>query len=170
MAGAGDLAGASQAYRRAMNNLLAAKEQALREKATEDALSLTAAETKPAPPTQQAPPAPPGVSDEDAIRKVIATYVQAIESEDLSLFASVKPNLSTDERRRVEASFQSVESHQVDITISTMEVRGSQASVRIARTDTIAFNGKKQTNQSRQTMLLSKGPNGWVIEQIAQAP
>ena len=70
----------------------------------------------------------------------------------------------------MEASFQSVESHQVDITISTMEVRGSQASVRIARTDTIAFNGKKQTNQSRQTMLLSKGPNGWVIEQIAQAP
>ena len=170
MAGAGDLAGASQAYRRAMNNLLEAKEQALREKAAEDALSVAAAETKPVPPARQAPPAPARVSDEDAIRKVLANYVQAIESKDLSLFASVKPNLSTDERRRVEASFQSLESHQVDITISTMEVRGSQASVRIARTDTISFNGKKQTNQSRQTMLLSKGPNGWVIEQIAQAP
>jgi hypothetical protein len=82
----------------------------------------------------------------------------------------VKPNLSADERRRLEASFQSVKSHQVDITISTMEVQGSQASVRIARKDTIAFNGKTQTNQSRQILILSKGPNGWVIEQIAQAP
>ena len=178
MARAGDLAGASQAYRRAMNNLLEAKEQALREKAAEDVRARAAAETKPVPAAQQAPPASPDppppaparVSDEDAIRKVLANYVQAIESKDLSLFVSVKPNLSADERRRLEASFQSVESHQVDITISTMKVQGSQASVRIARKDTITFNGKTQTNQSRQILILSKGPNGWVIEQIAQAP
>ncbi|MEE9180419.1 MAG: protein kinase, partial [Vicinamibacteria bacterium] len=79
MARAGDLAGASQSYRRAMNNLLEAKEQALREKAAEDVRARAAAETKPVPPAQQAPPAPARVSDEDAIRKVLANYVQAIE-------------------------------------------------------------------------------------------
>jgi serine/threonine-protein kinase len=177
MASAGDLGGASQAYRQAMNNLLEAKEQALRTKAAEDARARAAAEARPAPTAQQTPPAspdpppaPPRVSDEDAIRQVLANYVRAIESEDLSLFVRVKPNLSADERGRLEASFQTVDSHQVDITIATMEIQGSQASVRIARKDTIGFNGKMQTNQSRQIIVFSKGPNGWVIEQIAQAP
>ena len=102
MARAGDLAGASQAYRRAMNNLLEAKEQALREKAAEDARARAAAVTKPVPPAQQAPPAPVRVSDEDAIRKVLANYVQAIESKDLSLFASVRETESI--RRRAKAA------------------------------------------------------------------
>ena len=180
MASAGDLGGASQAYRQAMNKLLEAKEQALRQKAEADARARSAAQTQPAPPAQQAPRAQPtptapprpaaAQNDEDAIRKVLATYVRAIENKDLALFAAVKPNLSVEERKRLQASFRAVESHQIDITISTMEIQGSQASVRIARKDTIGFNGKKQTNQSRQILVLSKGPNVWVIEQIAQAP
>jgi ketosteroid isomerase-like protein len=158
-----------------MNNLLEAKEQALREKAAEDARAQAARETRPAPAAEPPPPpatrpAPTTVTDDEAIRQVIANYAQAIENEDLALFASVKPNLSGEERKRLEASFKAVESHQVDITISGIEIQGSQASARLSRRDTIAFNGQKQTNQSRQIMVLSKGPNGWVIEQIAQAP
>ncbi len=110
------------------------------------------------------------MSDEDAIRKVLANYVQAIESKDLSLFASVKPNLSADERSRLEKSFATIDSHQIDVAISAVEIQGSQASVRISRKDTITFNGQTQTRASRQIIVFVKKPNGWVIEQIAQAP
>ena len=91
---------------------------------------LPAQQAPPASPDPQ-PPAPARVSDEDAIRKVLANYVQAIESKDLSLFASVKPNLSADERSRLEKSFATIDSHQIDVAISAVEIQGSQASVRI---------------------------------------
>ena len=115
-----------------MNNLLEAKEQALRQQAEADARERAAAQTKPAPPAQKAPraqpppqPTAPAQSDEDAIRKVLAMYVRAIETEDLALFTAAKPNLSSEERKRLENSFTTVDSHQIDIAISTMEIQGS---------------------------------------------
>jgi hypothetical protein len=37
---------------------------------------------------------------------VVAAYVRAIETKDLTLFRSIKPNMSAEEQRRIEEGFQ----------------------------------------------------------------
>jgi tRNA A-37 threonylcarbamoyl transferase component Bud32 len=112
------------------------------------------------PPSQ---PAPAGA--EAAIRQVLADYARAIESQDVALFASVKPNLSGDERKRLEAAFKAIKSQQVRIAVESVQVAGTQATVRVARQDTI--NGKPQP-PLQQTFRLALGPAGWKIEAIGQ--
>jgi hypothetical protein len=114
-----------------------------------------------------APPARPVEDDDGAIRKVIATYVRAIETKSLTLFRSVKPNLSSEEERRITAGFRSVASQQVAITILSIDRKGDTAVVRLRRRDTIMAGGRQQTSEAQQTMTLSKHGN-WTIEQIGQ--
>ena len=64
------------------------------------------AAVKPAP----SPVAPPEVNDESAIRRVVAAYARAIETKDLALFRSIKPNLGADEERRIQQGFRAVTS------------------------------------------------------------
>jgi hypothetical protein len=113
------------------------------------------------------PPARPAEDDEAAIRKVIATYARAIETKSISLFRSVKPNLSAEEERRITAGFRSVTSQQVAITILSIDRRGDTAVVRLRRRDTVMAGGRQQTSEGQQTITLSK-PGSWVIEQIGQ--
>jgi hypothetical protein len=113
------------------------------------------------------PPARPAEDDEAAIRKVIATYGRAIETKSISLFRSVKPNLSAEEERRITAGFRSVTSQQVAITILSIDRRGDTAVVRLRRRDTVMAGGRQQTSEGQQTITLSK-PGSWVIEQIGQ--
>src|SRR5204863_10183930 len=56
-------------------------------------------------------------TEEAAIRRGVATYARAIETKDVALFRTVKPNLSSDEQRRIEEGFSAVASQQVNITI-----------------------------------------------------
>ena len=114
------------------------------------------------------PPAPAGEDDDAAIRKVVATYVHAIETKDLGLFRSVKPNMSADEQRRVEEGFRAVTSQRVDVTIVAIEHRGQEASVRLRRHDVIQAAGRQQTADSQQTMTLTKTGAGWVIREIGR--
>jgi serine/threonine protein kinase len=181
-----DYSAASRAYRQAIAGILEAKEQALRDQArgaqqaqqvqearqTERARAAAApppAATTPPATATPAPAAPQVNQDEEAIRRVIAEYARAIESKDIELFATVKPNLSRDERGRLEASFRAVDSTGIDIDITSIEIQGPGATVRLNRRDTISAGGDQQTHQSEQIMVLAKGPNGWVIEQISQA-
>jgi serine/threonine protein kinase len=113
------------------------------------------------------PPAKPVEDDDAAIRRVIATYGRAIETKNLALFRSVKPNLSADEERRITAGFRSVSSQQVAITILSIDRKGDNAVVRLRRRDTIVAGGRQQTSEAQQTMTLSKRGN-WTIDQIGQ--
>ena len=117
---------------------------------------------EPVPPTP-APSAPAPVDEASAIRNVIATYEQAIEGKDLELYRSVKPNLSAEEASQLQTSFAFVESQQVDIEIISMDIRASQAFLRIARQDTIVADGRERISQSEQLITLSKTAGGWVI-------
>ena len=117
---------------------------------------------EPAPPTP-APSAAAPVDEAAAIRNVIATYEQAIEGKDLELYRSVKPNLSAEEASQLRTSFAFVESQQIDIEIIAMDIRASQAFLRIARQDTIVVDGRERISQSEQLMTLSKTAGGWVI-------
>jgi hypothetical protein len=115
------------------------------------------------------PAAPPPAEDDDvAIHRVVATYARAIETKDMALFRSVKPNLSTAEQRRVEDGFRAVASQRVSISILSIDRRGQEASVRLRRRDTIQAGGREQTAESQQTMTLIRTATGWAIRDIGR--
>jgi len=124
--------------------------------------------SEPPPARESAPPARPAESDDAVIRRVVASYARAIETKDLALFRSVKPNMSADEQRRVEMGFRAVDSQQVGITIVSIDVRGQEASVHLKRRDTIQAGGRQQTSESLQTMTLNRAASGWVIREIGR--
>ena len=110
-----------------------------------------------------APPTMP-VSEEPAVRKVIAEYGRALQNKDLALFRSVKPNLSGTEEDKLRASFANIKDWRVNISISSVVIDGGQATVHASRNDTV--NGKAVT--LHQTFTLTKGPAGWTIRSIGQ--
>jgi hypothetical protein len=134
------------------------------------------------PPAVQAPPPRPETSerrepaaspaspesDDAIIRRVVATYARAIETKDLALFRSVKPNLTFDEQRRIEEGFRAVVSQRVSMSVISIEPRGSDTLVRVRRRDTIQAGGRQQTTESLQTMTLTRTVSGWVIKEIGR--
>ena len=113
---------------------------------------------------------PPALAQDDqaAVRRVIATYERAIESQDIDLFRSVVPGLSGEEVERIRASFANLESQQVTITILAVDVQGNRAFVRLARTDTIMIGGNQQTQASEQAITLARSADGWTITELGQ--
>jgi hypothetical protein len=107
-------------------------------------------------------------NDEAVIRRVVQNYGRAIESKDIDLFRRVKPNMSSDEQRRIEEGFRAVSSQQVNITIVAVEIHGQDASVRLRRRDTIQAGGRQQTTESLQTMTLVRSGSSWVIREIGR--
>jgi len=123
----------------------------------------------PSQPSRGAEAAPAVAPDEDAaIRQVVTTYGRAIETKDIALFRSVKPNLSREEERRILEGFRAVESQQVRITIRSIDRRGPQAIVRLQRRDTITAGGREQTTESGQTLTLERSGDRWFIVGIGQ--
>jgi tRNA A-37 threonylcarbamoyl transferase component Bud32 len=108
-------------------------------------------------------PAAPAVRAEAAIKRVMADYVRAVEAKDVGLFKSVWPGISPAQERSLRESFKVVKSQQVNLSVDSIEVRGTTATVRITRQDTV--NGQKgQTRQ--QTFNLSERGGAWTIESI----
>jgi hypothetical protein len=116
---------------------------------------------------RRAPAASPAVEDDDAaIRRVVLNYARAIETKDLVLFRSVKPNLSADEQRRLDAGFRAVTSQRVSIVVESIEKRGQEAVVRLRRHDVIQAGGRQQTADSQQTLTFTHASGAWVIRDI----
>jgi serine/threonine protein kinase len=124
--------------------------------------SIAPATTAPAAPVRPAP-----TQGADApVRQVIADYGKAIETQDLDLFRTVKPNLSADEEKRLREAFKSIKSQQVGIAIQAIDVDGSNATVQVMRQDTV--NGRAMKPVA-QTFRLARGPGGaWTIQSIGQ--
>lgn len=100
------------------------------------------------------------------MRRVVATYGRAIESKDIALFRTVKPNLSRDEERRLQEGFRTVSSQQVRLTIVSVDLHEQAATVVAQRHDVIEAGGRRQSADSRQTFTLARTPGGWVITAI----
>jgi tetratricopeptide (TPR) repeat protein len=111
------------------------------------------------------PPPPAAITHDPAIRRVIAEYARAIEGKNLALFRAVKPNLSSEEEKRLQDAFKAIKSQQVGITIDSIQVEGGVATVRVSREDTI--NGKPM-RAVRQTFRLVQAGPGWTIQTIGQ--
>jgi hypothetical protein len=97
---------------------------------------------------------------------VAATYARAIESKNLELFRSIKPNLSREEERRLQQGFRAVQSQRVTLTVLSIDLRGDQASVRVRRRDVIQAGARQQTVETQQTLTMARTADGWIIAEI----
>jgi len=110
----------------------------------------------------------PAEEDEAAIRRVVAAYARAIETKNLSLFRSVKPNLSREEERRIAEGFRAVSRQQVSLTVLAIDRRGSEATVQLRRRDVVEAGGRQHTTETDQSLTLARTGNGWVIVEIGR--
>ena len=110
-------------------------------------------------------PAKPAVgpTDDEAIRGVLRAYEQAIETKDIALYRSIRPRLTPSEEALVQNSFRQVDSQEVTIRVESLDVDGRVATVRIFRQDTLVTGGRRQTQNSTQTLQFEKTASGWVI-------
>jgi serine/threonine protein kinase len=122
--------------------------------------------TEPRERQQQSPPPPTAEQDEAAIRRVIAAYARAIESKDVALFRSIKPNLSLEEERRLQEGFRAVTSQRVALNVLSINRRGDDAIVVLRRRDTIQAGGREQTAETQQTIRLARANGNWAIVDI----
>jgi serine/threonine protein kinase len=113
-----------------------------------------------------AAPSTPVVDDDAAIRRLTATYARAIETKDLALFRSIKPNLSREEERRLQDGFRAVTSQRVNVTVASIDRRGDEATVLLRRRDVIHVGGREQAAESQQTLRVARSGTGWVILEI----
>jgi tRNA A-37 threonylcarbamoyl transferase component Bud32/tetratricopeptide (TPR) repeat protein len=116
-------------------------------------------------PVTHPPAAVAAASPDPAIRRVLADYSRAIESKDIALFRSTKPNLSESEQKKLEQAFRVVKSQTVGITVDAIEVAGDRAVVRVVRKDVV--NGQAM-QAVPQVFHLARTADGWKIESIGQ--
>jgi serine/threonine protein kinase len=117
--------------------------------------------------TPPAAPAPaqsaPAESDDAAIRRLIQTYKRAIETKDIALFRSVWPNISRAGETRLMNSFKQIDSQQIELRIDNLRIDGRTATAQIARRDTLVTAGRRQVQNSSQTLKFEKTATGWFI-------
>ena len=114
------------------------------------------------------PPSVLAVREEDQIIQVLAQYEQAIETEDIALYRAAKPNLSGEEQRRLEASFDVMDAHAVELQVQSVNIQGETATVETSRQDQIEAGGQTQTNSMQQTFTFARQGGSWVIVQTSQ--
>lgn len=111
------------------------------------------------------PSLPPAVVGPDVgVRRAIADYARALETHDLVLFKSIKPDLSSEDEKKLAEAFKAIQSQQVGITIDSIEVDGAKAVAKVSRKDTI--NGKLQRPVQQTFRLIQKGA-AWTIQSMA---
>ena len=121
--------------------------------------SATAAAAVPSP----APSAPlPSAASADAVvRRVIADFERAIDSQDFALYRSVKPDLSASDEKRLRDLFSSVKSYDVEIKVESVQLEGERATVQVTRQDTV--NGRSQGTR-QQTLRLARVRGTWQLQ------
>jgi hypothetical protein len=116
-----------------------------------------------APPEPTPAPAAPAESDDAAIRRVIRTFEQAIETKDIGLYRSVRPNISKAAETVLMNSFRQAGSQEIDLQVENLRIDGRTALARIVRRDTLITSGRRQVQNSTQTLRFEKTATGWII-------
>jgi len=169
----GDFAGAARGYETATAYLESAQKEFADAQSRQSQQSQQAQQRADATPPPPPPTAPTTTSastaeqNDAAVRAAVANYERAIETEDLSLYRQVKPNLTSDEAKRLQNSFDNVDAHDVELVIQSVIIDEDVATVTTVRSDTITVRGRSQNGNTRPaTFSLQKRGNGWVITKI----
>jgi len=117
------------------------------------------------PPSAVTLPAGALAAEAPGIRKILETYVHAVEAKDVEMFRVVKPNLSEEEEKRVRLAFKSIQTQTVKMNVLSVDVKDGKATVKVARRDTI--NGSI-VSSFPQTFQLAKETAGWTIQDIGR--
>jgi hypothetical protein len=105
------------------------------------------------------------VDPRDEIRAALNTYKKAIEGKDLRLYQQVYPGVSRDNLRKVEQSFQQMQSQSLDFRDVSIEVTGDEAQVRGRRFDVLVPKGGREIrNESAFVIRLKRTGSTWVIQ------
>jgi hypothetical protein len=99
------------------------------------------------------------------VRRVIADFGRALETQDLTLYKSVRPGLSPDEEKRLRESFKAIQSQQVSLVVDSLRMEGDVATVRISRQDTV--NGRVMRPMQLTFRIALRG-GAWTIQSIGQ--
>jgi len=118
---------------------------------------------RPAASPQPAPPPAPAETDDAAIRRVIRTFERAIETKDIALYRSVRPNLSRAAEAVLMNSFKQIDSQEIDLRVESLRIDGRVASAQVVRRDTLVTRGRRQIQNSTQTLRFEKTDAGWII-------
>ena len=94
---------------------------------------------------------------------MIRIYKQAIETKNIALYRSVRPNLSRSAETVLMNSFKQVDSQEIDIRVEGLEIDGRRASARLVRRDTLTIAGRRQIQNITQTLRFEKTEAGWII-------
>jgi serine/threonine protein kinase len=108
-------------------------------------------------------PAAPVETDDAAIRRVIRVYEQAIETKNIGLYRSVRPGLTPAAEAVLMNSFRQIDSQEIDIRIENLRIDGKTATARLGRRDTLMTAGRRQIQNSTQTLRFEKTGAGWII-------
>jgi tetratricopeptide (TPR) repeat protein len=110
--------------------------------------------------------APAADAAQTAVRRtVFESYKRAIESQDIALFRSLKPDLTTNEEKTLRESFKAIKSQVVGMTEESVQVDGDRATVRVSRQDIV--NGRP-TPRYPQTFRLVRAGGSWQIQSMGQ--
>jgi hypothetical protein len=94
---------------------------------------------------------------------VIQTYKRAIETKDIALFRSIRLNLTRAEEAVLMNSFTQIDSQQIDLRVDNLRINGRTASAQVVRRDTLVTAGRRQVQNSTQTLRFQKTDTGWFI-------
>ena len=111
--------------------------------------------------------APPSEAERSAILTALAEYENALETKDLALFRSVKPNLSAVEEQRLRDAFEFTDRQEIELQVDAIDIRGDDATATVTRTDRITVRGVLQESSGRkQTFRFRKSDSKWLIMEI----
>jgi eukaryotic-like serine/threonine-protein kinase len=112
--------------------------------------------------------APAADAAQTAVRRtVFESYKRAIESQDIALFRSLKPDLTTNDEKALRESFKAIKSQVVGMTEESVQVDpgGERATVKVTRQDIV--NGRP-TPRFSQTFRLVRAGGSWQIQSMGQ--
>jgi serine/threonine-protein kinase len=111
-------------------------------------------------PVPSLPSLPAPDASETAVRRAIADFGRAFESQDVELYRSLMPALSSEDESKIRESFKTVKYDRVGIEIQSLEVSGGEATAQVLRQDTI--NGRA-AKPRRQVFRLARAGSAWRI-------
>jgi hypothetical protein len=95
------------------------------------------------------------------VRRAVADFERAIDSQDFALYRAVKPDLSESDEKKLRNLFRSVKSYDVEIRVESVQLDGDRATVQVTRQDTV--NGRSQGTR-QQTLRLARVGGNWLLQ------